>query len=377
MKKIKVVNIITGLSPGGAEIMLLKLLERIDRNHFSPHVISLTTKGKIGPRIEELGIPVEDLKMGYNYLLLGNFIKLIFRLRKLRPDVIHTWMYHADLLGGLAAIFAGITKIAWGIRHGNFSLKYNKFSTLMIARACGLISRWIPRKIISCSKLAGELHVNIGYDNQKMIIIPNGFDVQRFQPEPQARNAVRQELELSPEVPLVGMIARYHPQKNFRGFCQAAGLIHKQLPNVHFLLAGTDVDKSNDELRKSLDLFGVWEVTHLLSRQENIPRLMSALDVLASTSYSEGFSNVLGEAMACCVPCVVTDVGDSAEIVKNTGRIVKSGDMNGLAKGVLEVLAMSKSVRQDLGQHARDKIILKYEIGKVVSRYEAFYDSML
>lgn len=372
----KLVLIITGLNGDGAEKMLLKVLERIERTRFSPHVISLTSKGKIGTCIEALGIPVEALGMVSGRLGLGKFLRLVARLRTLRPDGVHTWMYHADLIGGLAARLAGVRAIGWGVRHSNLSPLYNKRSTLRVVRACAVLSRWVPRKILFCSKTASAVHAAIGYASKKLKVIPNGFDLRRFAPAPDAWISVRNELGLSSVTRLVGLIGRYDPQKNHAGFFEAAALIYRHCPDVHFLLAGSFVTSSNDELWRAAELARVDKVTHFLGRREDVPRLMAALDVLASSSYGEAFPNVLGEAMACGVPCVVTDVGDSAEIVGQTGRVVPPGNMEGLAREILDLLALPSNERKALGGKARSRIQAKYEIGNVVKQCEEFYESL-
>lgn len=372
------VMIITGLSTGGAEMMLLKVLEKIDRYRFSPHVVSLTTKGQIGARIEALGIPVEALGMRSGRLSPIKFLRLVRRLRRLRPSAVHTWMYHADLLGGLAARLARVRTVGWAIHHSNLSPLHNKRSTLWVMKACAALSRCIPRKILCCSQVGKDIHVSAGYDEKKMVVIPNGFDLAQFKPDSEARVSVRRELGLAEGTPLVGLIARYDPQKNHTGFLEAAARVHRSHPEAHFLLAGTGVEVSNSALRDAIQQAGVRDETHLLGRREDTPRLMAALDVLtSSSSFGEAFPIVLGEAMACGVPCVVADVGDSAEIVGETGRVAATGDMAGLAHHIVEILELSCKERRVLGKSARERIQTRYDIGSVVRQYEGFYENLV
>ena len=373
----KLAIVITGLSGGGAEMMLLKVLERLDRRRFVPHVISLTTRGEIGARIEALGIPVECLGMRSGHFSPTKFLRLVGRLRKLHPDAVHTWMYHADLLGGLAARLAGIREVGWAIRHSNFSSSHSKRSTFWVMKTCAVLSRRIPRRILCCSQIGKDIHVSAGYDKEKMVVIPNGFDLARFRPDADARVSVRAELGLSEDTPLVGLIARLDPHKNHAGFFEAAERIYRSRPDAHFLLAGTGVSSNNVALRRVIQQAGVVGNTHLLGRREDIPRLMAALDVLASSSFGEGFPNVLGEAMACGVPCVVTNVGDSAEIVGETGRVVAPGDMAALAQDIVEVLGLSDKERRALGARARERVQARYRIGSVVRQYEEFYEHLI
>ncbi|SHE52599.1 Glycosyltransferase involved in cell wall bisynthesis [Thermomonas hydrothermalis] len=370
---IKLCFIITGLSIGGAETMLYKLLQQLDRTRFLPIVVSLTTKGEIGGGIESMGIPVHALGMRPGVPNLILFSRLVKLLRVLKPDLVHTWMYHADLLGGLAARFAGVGTIAWCIRHSDLSPGQNKRSTLLVMKMCAKFSRWLPQRIVSCSDRARAIHVAAGYCAEKFLLIPNGFDLDKFLPDANARASVREELGLPFNTQLVGLVARYDPQKNHLGFVEAAAEVHRVLPQVHFVLAGTNIVPENSALAQAISRAGLQECFHLLGRRDDIPRLMASLDVLASSSFGEAFPNVLGEAMACGVPCVVTDVGDSAEIVGDTGRVVPPGDMTGLARCLIELLQLSLEQRLALGVRARERIRANYDIGNVVKRYEDFY----
>jgi len=375
VERLKLVVIISGLSTGGAEMMLLKVLERLDAR-FTPHVISLTTVGEIGPRIQALGIPVEALGMQPEVPSPLAFFRLVRRLKTLKPNVVHTWMYHADLLGGLAAWLANVPVLAWGIRNSNLDRDKTKLSTRVVVGACARVSRWLPDRILSCSEVARLVHVDRGYAADKMVVIPNGFDLIRFRPDALARASVRTELEVSDDIPLVGLIGRFDPQKNHRGFFEAAGCLHRRLPTAHFVLAGKGIDADNQELMRMMEANDVQHVTHLLGLRSDMPRLVAALDVLASSSYGEAFPNVLGEAMASGVPCAVTDVGDSAYIVGDTGRVVSSGDMTGLAAMLEDLLTLPFAQKTALGQRARARVAEHFEIGQVVKRYEAFYEEL-
>jgi glycosyltransferase involved in cell wall biosynthesis len=222
------------------------------------------------------------------------------------------------------------------------------------------------------------LHVAAGYHAKKMQVIPNGFDLVRFRTDGEARHALRTALGVAAETPLVGLMARYDAQKNHAGFIEAAAMIHRQLPAVHFVLAGGGIDENNHALTEEIQAHGLRQCIHLLGRRDDMPHLMAALDVLASSSsYGEAFPNVLGEAMACGVPCVVTDVGDSAEIVGDTGRVVQSGDMAGLARYIVELLCLLPEQKLAMGKKARERVEKNYEIGLVVKHYEVFYEQLL
>ena len=358
-------------------MMLHKLLQNIDRSRFQPTVISLMGKGEVGPRIEALGIPVYTLGMRRgvpNPLMVLRLAKL---LRELQPDVVHTWMYHADLLGGLAARLAGCRRVIWCLRHSNLSKTENKRSTLAVVALCARLSHWLPAWIVSCSVRAQQVHAAVGYADEKISVIPNGFDLKHLQPDSSARASLGAELALPANALLVGVVARFDMQKNHLGFIQAAAQVWEQLPQVHFVLAGKDVDSSNTVLQETIAAHPELEAhMHLMGQRDDVPRLMAAFDVLASPSHGEAFPNVLGEAMACGTPCVVTNAGDSADIVGSTGRVVAVGDMDGLARELVAVLNLSPAERATLGQQARQRVQENYEISRVARMYEAVYESV-
>jgi glycosyltransferase involved in cell wall biosynthesis len=370
---LRIAFVITSLDTGGAETMLFKLLERLDRTRFSPVVISLTTAGDFGPRLERIGVPVHAIGLRAKFPSPLRFLRLARMLSLLRPALVHTWMYHADLLGGLASRLAGVRPVVWGIRHSDLSREHNKRSTLAVVQLCARLSSALPARILSCSERARQNHVAARYAADTFAVIPNGFELDRFGPSAEARAAVRQELGLSPGTPLVGHVGRFHPQKNHAGLIEALGLVHREQPDVHFLLAGTDVEPANRAFWQLVVDARLGECCHALGRRGDVPRLMAALDVLASSSHGEAFPNVLGEAMACEVPCVVTDVGDCREMVGDTGRVVSAGNMQELASQIVNVLLLPPAQRAALGRRARERVAGRYEIGEVVHRYERFY----
>lgn len=352
--------------------MLRNLLSKLDRSRFAPHVVSLTGSGEIGRRIAAMGVPVLDLDLRHRPA--RDFIQLVRHVRRLQPDVVQTWMYHADLLGGLAARCAGVRAIAWGIRNSTLDRDQTKLSTRLVTRLNALLSRWLPTGILSCAEAGRNVHVALGYAAEKMAVIPNGFDLSRFRPDAAARSSVRNELRLLSETTLVGIVGRFDPQKNHAGFVQAAGLLRRSRPDVHYVLVGNGLDALNDELAAAARRAEVFDAIHWLGRRDDMPRLMASLDVLASSSsFGEAFPNVLGEAMACGVPCAVTDVGDSAAIVADTGRVVPSGDMPALAAAIDDLLSMEATQRASLGLRARMRVEEHFEIGHVVRCYEDYY----
>lgn len=374
---IKVLHVITGLNVGGAETMLYKLLSRMDRRSFQAEVVSLTDIGPVGRKIQALGVPVRALGMRRGVPDAARLLRLAGWLRHHPPDVIQTWMYHADLVGGLAAKLAGGIPVAWDVQHANLDPTRNKRSTIWTAHTCAWLSRWLPSAIVCSSEAAQAVHARLGYALGRMVVIPNGFDLDVFRPDPESRLAVRRQLEIPEDSLLIGLVARFHPQKDHYNFVQAAGLLHRAMPEVHFLLCGEGITWENPVLGEWIDDAGVESCCHLLGRREDMPRLTAALDVASSSSFGEGFPNVVGEAMACGVPCVVTDVGDCAAIVGDTGIVVPPRDPTSLASAWHKLLSMGREEGRRSGERARLRVKSKYDLGQITRRYERLYKALL
>lgn len=372
----KILHIITDLSIGGAQMMLYNLLSGMHGNGFETEVISLVEAGPAGPKIASLDIPVWSLGMRRGVPNPVAVLRLARYLRRNRPDVIQTWMYHANVVGGIAATLAGGVPVVWAIHHTSFEPEGNKRSTIWTAQIGGVFSHWLPRQIVIVSEKARQLHEELGYADHKMVVIPNGFDLRKSRPDPVARLSVRHELGIPEEARLIGMVGRFHPQKDHHTFVQAAALVHANLPDVHFLLCGYRLTWDNSELSRWIDESGLRQHFHLLGRRDDVPRLHAALDLATlSAAYGEAFPLVVGEAMACGVPCVVTDVGDSAMIVGDTGRVVPIRDPQALAVAWRELLAMEPEARIELGQRARQRIEENFSLPAIVAQYEMLYQS--
>ncbi len=370
-------HVITGLNTGGAETMLYKLLAGMDRARFDLMVISLTGRGVMAERIESLGIPVLTCDMRPGRFTLMGFARLLRFIRDFRPHLVQTWLYHADLLGGIAARMSGVRHVVWNIRHSNLDPDKNKAHTLWVVRLNGFLSRLVPERIICNSFNSVLIHRSVGFSADRFAVIPNGFDADLFHPDEEVRRSVRDEVDVTPDAPLVGLVARFDPQKNHRGFVDAAARVHERQPDAYFVLVGAGCEWSNADLAAWIDARSLRERFRLLGRRDDIPRLTAAFDVGVCASWGEGFPNAVGEAMACGVPCVVTDVGDCADIVGDTGWVARSGAMDVLGDRIADALALSADARIALGARARARIIERYSLEAIVRRYEELYRSLV
>ena len=371
----KIVHIITGLNTGGAEMMLYNLLSEMDKNYFEAEVISLTDIGPVGEKIKSLNIPVRALNM-MRYKIPNPLVilKLAHWLRKSSASVIQTWMYHADLIGSISAWLTGNIPIIWGIHNTNLVPGKSNLSTIWIVKICAKISHFAPKSIICCSEASKKIHSDSGYDKRKMIVIPNGFNLEKFKPDSDARLSVRNELKINDEDTLIGLIARFDPQKDHYNFIQAAAKLHTKLPDVHFLLCGDNIDQNNKILTKWINNLELKEYFHLLGRRDDIPRLAASLDIFSTSSaFGEAFPIVIGEAMACGIPCVATDIGDSALMIGNTGKVVPPKDPEALATAWETIIDLGTKERLFLGKSAREHIQKNFSIEIITKHYESQY----
>jgi len=374
----RIVHIATGLGMGGSEMTLLNLLVNLDQNEFENEVVSLSTGEPLGERILHLGVPVRTLGMKPNLPSPAGFARLTAHLRRSRPDLIQTWMYHADFLGALAAPLAGNPPVVWNLRVTLADIRELKPATRLVVRANAWLSHRIPKRIVCCAEAAREHHAAIGYDRARMTVIPNGFDLGGFAPDPAARTHLRASLGLPPETLLGGMAARFHPQKDHQNFVQAAALLHAEMPAVHFVLWGKDVDAHNPELSSWLDEAGLCGVVHLLGLRADAAELTAALDLATLTSsYGEAFPRVLGEAMACGVPCVCTDVGDASAILGETGYIVPARSPQALAQAWGALLRLPPAERQTLGAAGRKRVETLFRVEKMAAAYAGLYRDII
>ncbi len=370
-------HVITELDVGGAEIMLAKLLAAMDSGRFNHVVLSLQDKGPIGAQIEKLGIPVHELNLHRPFSIIRAVSRLRVLFSQQRPDLIQGWMYHGNLAACLFR-FLNVCKrpVIWNIRCSLNSLKQEKPLTQRVIRAGSHFSGNVAG-IIYNSYISAEQHAAIGYFSGKAHIIPNGFDLMRFQPNEHVRQKLRFELNVLEDEILIGLIARYHPMKDHANFLEAASLMAKERANVRFLVLGRDVDKQASGLLGKIETLGLTGRVTCLGERTDVESYDAALDIASlSSAYGEGFPNAIGEAMACGVPCVVTDVGDCGRLVDKTGIVVPANDPEALKNGWDKLIRKGRAERVKLGLAARRRILENFEISKIAGQYEALYQKV-
>lgn len=372
---IRIVHVISGLDTGGAEAMLAKLVKGMDRTQFSNTVISLTDRGQLVEQIESSGIVVHTLGMRRGRPEIAALLRLIRLLKSLKPTIVQSWLYHADLLSTVATRFVFPLALVWNIRCSEVEMShYGRLSRWVVA----LLSRLsrFPDGVIVNSQAGRLVHERLGYRPVAWHLIPNGFDLSRYCPDQQAQARLKRELGVSDKAILIGLVARFDPMKDHQTFLAAARIIHAMYPDVHFVLCGRGMDKANEWLACRIEDYGLSGVAHLLGQRENMVQITSGLDIACSSSIGEGFSNTLGEAMACGVPCVATDVGDSRRIIGDTGRIVPSKNPEALGKACMDLVELGAVGRCMLGSQARARMEQYFDIRSVIRQYEDLYTSL-
>jgi glycosyltransferase involved in cell wall biosynthesis len=364
----KILHIITGLSNGGAEAVLYRLTTNDHKN--THEVISLMDEGVYGELLTRAGIRVYALHMPRGRLSIKGVIYLYQLVRSIKYDVIQTWMYHADLIGGLVARIAGAKIVVWGIR-GPFDRKKTSFFSTVIIYLCAFFSRWVPIAIISNSEHASEVHRKVGYAPNKLVNIPNGYLFNQFRPDESAKSKLLLELNLNPDIVLIGMVARFDPYKDHETLFEALSILARNGRLVTCLLVGTGMSMTSQPLAYLIKKNSVQHLVKLLGPRFDIPKIMAALDVHVLSSSAESFPNVLAEAMACGTPCVTTNVGDAALIVGNTGWVVPHSDASALAGAIQAALEeMKDSSKWEVRKGAcRNCVVESYSLDKMIESY--------
>ena len=375
---IKILYIINDLSVGGAEMMLYRLLSKLNRERFHPTVVSLMDRGSLRGRVEELGVPVHRLGMRQIGPTPASLWRLARVVRRVDPDLINGWLYHGSLAGQMASALAprGGVPVLWNIYSSNHRLSLEKKLTAAVIKVCAYSSRR-PAGILFDSYTAQANNRAVGFCVENSRVIPNGIDTEQFVPSEMARLSVRAELGVPKNTFLVGTIGRSHPMKDHANFLRAAALVSKQRPDVRFLMAGQNVSRGNRELARLIRRTGLRGRVHALGERPDVPWLAAALDVFSLPSaYGESCPNVIGEAMACGVPCAATDVGDTARLIGDTGRVVPPRDAAALAGAWEQLIELAPEDRRALGKAARERIVNHFSLEAVTAQHEDLYESL-
>jgi glycosyltransferase involved in cell wall biosynthesis len=364
---IHICHVITGLDVGGAERCLITVAGGLDPRRFSSDIVSLLESGPMAEEARSAGIPVVSLGLRNGRPGASAVPRLFRHLQRSRPTILQTWLYHADLVGLCAGRLARTPHIVWNIRCSDMT---SGDSSPWLRRKLQLLA-WMsrfPDALIVNSRQGRLAHENLSYRPRRWIEIPNAVDGLRFRPRPSERDELRRKLGLRPTAAVIGLVARAHPMKNHETFFRAAALLARESPHAEFVLCGEGCAEQFLNMAVSLGLEGR---VHFLGTRLDSESVYPTFDVATLCSaYGEGCPNTLIEAMACGIPCVATDVGDSARILGSTGLIVPPGDAAALASAWAEMLAGDQRARS---LQSRERALGQFNVENVLVHYEAVY----
>ena len=367
----QVLHIITGLKRGGAETLLYRICQ-FDKE-YNHTVISLTGTQDYGKMLNQINVSVYALNFSNSKINFFGLFKLYKLIREIKPDVVQTWMSHADLIGGVIARFAGIKNIFWGVHHTNLIKGESKRATMMIVKLNALLSYLVPKKIIYCAEKSREIQELIGFKKTKGVVIQNGYDVNSFYQDNSLSESFRNELDISLDEFVIGHVGSYDPLKDQKTLIKSFAYLDQNSFNFIAVLVGMNLDNGNNALVRLLKENGLIERVHLLGIRKDILAVMNGIDLFMLSSISEAFPNVLNEAMACGTPCITTDVGDAAFIVGKTGWVVKPKDPKALANASIQALKEKQSNNESWGQRkdaCRQRIVENFTFEKMIKKYK-------
>jgi glycosyltransferase involved in cell wall biosynthesis len=376
MPRIRVAFLIRDLTNGGAQRQLVALAKGLDKRRFDVSVICYYPGGSLEQDLSAAGVPVTHLGKRSRWDVLRFLLRLRKALRRPRPHILHGYLTTSNIISVLFRPFLPNTRIVWGVRASNMDLtRYDRFSRLTFRIEC-LCSRFADRVIVN-SQAGRDYHLAHGFPRRRITVIPNGIDAETFRPDMAARRDVRSQWNLDPNENVIGLVARLDPVKDHPTFLRAASLLARQKEQVKFVCVGGGPEAYQRRLLALADKLRLGDRVIWEGDRTDMPAVYSAFDIFSLSSSSEGFSNVICEAMACGVPCVVTDAGDSAVIVGGTGIVVPAGDPPALAQGWREVLDRIGRERAELAQNARRRIQAEFNIARLVDRTSAALVDML
>ena len=371
----RVLHLITGLGVGGAETQLLLLATHMKNKKHDLLVISLTDGGYNYERLKKADINVQSLETGKGVRLIKNIFYLNAIIKNWKPDIVQSWLYHADLFALFGTKIFHKIPLVWNIRCSELKLSDHSRALFFIIKILSYLSR-LPNAVVANSQPGKVFHQKIGYKPERWKIIPNAIDTEYFHPSGNARESIRNELGVRDDAKLVGLVARYHPMKDHAGFIKAVSLLSKDIENTYFVIVGPGNDATNTKLIKDIENHGLSENFYLLGSRTDIDCLQAAWDIAVLSSYSEGFPNVLGEAMSCAVPCISTDVGEAKNLIGDSGYIVPPRDYTALSKSMGRMLSLTTEQRVSLGKQARKRIIDNFSIPTIMDQYIDLYSNL-
>lgn len=372
---VRICFLIRSLEGGGAERQLVTLVRAMDKSRFNITVMTFYDGGIFCADLREApGVTHISLNKRGRWDIFRFFVTLVRELRRTRPQILHGYLGISNILSVLLRPFLKKTRVLWGVRASNMDLsRYDWLDRLTFLAECCL-SRYADT-IIANSRAGKDYYVRHGVAAGKVVVISNGIDTSAFHPDPEGGRCVRNEFGVADKETLIGLVGRLDPMKDHPTFLRAAALVCKENPHTRFLLVHNQNAGYERQLRSLTGELGIAERILWAGTREDMPAVHNAFDIACSAScFGEGFPNVIGEAMACGVPCVVTDVGDSAYVVGETGLVAPPGNPEALANALLRMIARD---RRRSGIQARQRILDHFTIPLLIDCTQQALDDLV
>jgi len=363
--QIQLMFLLRSLNYGGAERHVVALATSLRQRGESVAVVSLYSAGPWRKNLEAAGVPLYTLGKRWRWDLFF-FFRLIKLVQEIRPAILHGCLGTANILTVLLHPLLPHVRIVWGVQASDMDLgRYGWLDRMLYRLECAL-SRFADLIIVN-SHSGLDYAVGHGFPRKEMRVIPNGIDTDRFRPDLESGKQFRKDWGIGEKEHLIGLVGRLDPMKDHPTFLKAAALLTRERKDVRFLCVGDGPQSYQLRLRLISEALGLGKRLIWLSSAEDMCTIYNAMDVMtSSSSFGEGLSNAIGEAMACGVPCVVTDVGDSKWLVNKTGWVVPPGDPASLCLAWQKMLEMDAEARIELGKRARDRIVQHFGLDRLV-----------
>lgn len=345
------------LDVGGTERQLLNLAKGLHGRGHKVRIALFYGGGALEPEAMADGIPLIHLRKKSRWDFLGLLWRLNHLVRTDRPRVVHSFLSTPNILAGVLKLICPQVRVVWGVRSSH--VDYSRYESFFYI--ADRVERVMSRRadLIICNSRAGMEHaVHKGFPEKKTIVVSNGIDTDKFSPSEKDRMKIRAEWGIADNEFLIGLVGRLDPMKDHATFIKSAGLLARVVDNARFVCVGGGERARLQKLMQMTSEAGLDRKWIWAGQRNDMSAVYNALDLLCLSSSGEGFPNVIGEAMSCGVPCVATNVGDSALIIGQLGAVVKSGDPDALCDGMREMISRCqgnlldrRAIRQRVMEH--------------------------
>lgn len=369
----KILFIIVDFEIGGAQNALVRHINLLSAKKCKIFVVSLTGKGNLKNKINNKNVEFYDANLGKNLNLFLSILKLFRYIKKVSPDIVHSWMYHADLMGGIIAKIASVPKIIWGVRSADFLNQNTKITLRLTFKLCVLISRVVPHLVIYNSNKGASFHKIAGYRAGKSLVVPNWIDCEEFKPCTETKSFLLGKLKITESKKIIGIVARLDHLKNLLGFIEFAHLLSQTNDDYLFVMIGEGI-VDNHDINQMIKKKKLADKVFTLPSCDKINKIISAFDATIITSISEAFPNVMIESLACGVPCFSTNVGDAKQINFNEEWVINSSSMKELAKVCQDYFELDLVQREEISHNMVDYCRDKFGGVLYARTYDQIYE---